>query len=75
MGTPHGKNLEGCLEGVMFGLDKGTTVRRGVEAPKSRGQHPRGLRTELRARDEDVQGKPCPVAGVGAQAPGGGLEV
>lgn len=29
MGTPHGKNLEGCLEGVMFGLDKGTTVRRG----------------------------------------------
>lgn len=45
-----------------------------MEAPKSRGQHPRGLRTELRARDEDVQGEPCPVAGVSAQAPGGGLE-
>jgi len=25
----HGKNLEGFLEGVVFGLDKGTPVRRG----------------------------------------------
>lgn len=29
MGTLHGKNLEDFLEGVVFGQDKGTTVRRG----------------------------------------------